>query len=74
MSDVAQLGFIGLGVMGSRMCRNLARKSRKPVIGFDVEPAKAAALADVGVRPAASAAEVVQATDMIFICVPYKCP
>ncbi|MGI9426545.1 MAG: NAD(P)-dependent oxidoreductase [Hyphomicrobiaceae bacterium] len=70
MSDVQQLGFIGLGVMGGRMCRNLARKSGKPVIGYDIDPAKAAALADVNVRAATSIAEVARNADMIFICVP----
>ncbi|OYW57574.1 MAG: hypothetical protein B7Z30_11230, partial [Rhizobiales bacterium 12-68-15] len=29
------IGFIGLGVMGEPMCRNLAQKSGRPVIGFD---------------------------------------
>jgi len=70
MSDVQQLGFIGLGVMGGRMCRNLARKSGKPVIGYDIDSAKAAALADVNVRAATSIAEVARNADMIFICVP----
>ena len=30
------LGFIGLGVMGEPMCRNLAVKSGQPVTAFDV--------------------------------------
>jgi 3-hydroxyisobutyrate dehydrogenase-like beta-hydroxyacid dehydrogenase len=29
------LGFIGLGVMGESMCRNLARKSGADVVAFD---------------------------------------
>ena len=40
MSDPATLGFVGLGVMGGRMCRNLAAKSGKSVIGYDVAPAR----------------------------------
>jgi len=28
------LGFIGLGVMGGRMCRNLARRSGRPIVGY----------------------------------------
>lgn len=70
MAAAAKLGFIGLGVMGGRMCRNLAQKSGKPVIAFDVDPAKAAALAAHGVTAAGSAAEVAQQADMIFMCVP----
>ena len=33
MNEPTALGFIGLGVMGGRMCRNLAEKSGKPVAG-----------------------------------------
>ncbi|MEM6499943.1 MAG: NAD(P)-binding domain-containing protein, partial [Pseudomonadota bacterium] len=49
MADVGKLGFIGLGVMGGRMCRNLAKKSGKPVIGFDVDTAKIEARKEDGV-------------------------
>ncbi len=34
-----RLGFIGLGVMGEPMCRNLAAKSGQPVLAFDVKKA-----------------------------------
>lgn len=67
---VQRLGYIGLGVMGSRMARNLARKSGLPVIGFDVDPAKVAALEVDGVEAAASIREVVEAADVVFLCVP----
>ncbi len=70
MADIERLGFIGLGVMGGRMCRNLASKSGKPVVGYDIEAEKAAALTDAGVTAATSIAEVVEAADMIFVCVP----
>ncbi|MBV9066755.1 MAG: NAD(P)-dependent oxidoreductase, partial [Methylobacteriaceae bacterium] len=30
-----EIGFIGVGVMGEPMCRNLAQKSGRPVIAFD---------------------------------------
>ena len=30
------IGFIGLGVMGEPMCRNLAAKSGEPIFGYDV--------------------------------------
>jgi 3-hydroxyisobutyrate dehydrogenase-like beta-hydroxyacid dehydrogenase len=70
MSDISRLGFIGVGVMGGRMCRNLAAKSGKPVTAHDVDMAKVAALADAGVQAAASIAEVIQAADLIFLCLP----
>jgi 3-hydroxyisobutyrate dehydrogenase-like beta-hydroxyacid dehydrogenase len=67
---VDKLGFIGLGVMGGRMCRNLMEKAGKPVVAFDVDPAKVAALGQHGVTPAGSVAEVAGEADMIFMCVP----
>ena len=70
MAVIERLGFIGLGVMGGRMCRNLATKSGKPVIGFDLDADKSAALSDAGVGAASSVAEVAEHSDMIFICVP----
>ena len=71
MTDVAgRLGFIGLGVMGGRMCRNLAVKSGLPVVAFDLDPSLARSLADAGVDAANSVAEVVARADIIFICVP----
>ena len=50
VSGPATLGFIGLGVMGGRMCRNLARKSVAPVIGYDVVPARIAECVGAGVE------------------------
>jgi 3-hydroxyisobutyrate dehydrogenase len=70
MATVDKLGFIGLGVMGGRMCRNLAEKAGKPVVAFDTDAAKAEALAKHGVAAASSVADLVQQVDMIFMCVP----
>ena len=70
MAAVEKLGFIGLGVMGGRMCRNLMEKAGKPVVAYDVDPAKAEALAKHGVTSAASIADLVREVDMIFMCVP----
>ncbi len=67
---IGRLGFIGLGVMGGRMCRNLARKSGLPVLAYDLDPTRAAALASAGVEAAASIADIVARADVIFICVP----
>lgn len=64
------LGFIGLGVMGGRMCRNLATKSGLPVIAFDLDASHVTALADVGVHAAGSIREVVEAADVVFLCLP----
>jgi hypothetical protein len=61
----ATLGFIGLGVMGAPMCRNLARRSGRAVLAFDARrPAPAEAVA------AASAAEVAARADIVFLSLP----
>ena len=64
------LGFVGLGVMGEAMCRNLARKSGARVVAYDVRPAPLAALASDGVTVAASAREVAAAAHTVFLCLP----
>ena len=66
----ATLGFVGLGVMGGRMCRNLARKSATPVIGYDVVPARIAECAGAGVGAGASVADVATRADIVFMCLP----
>ncbi|MEZ5855856.1 MAG: NAD(P)-dependent oxidoreductase [Hyphomicrobiaceae bacterium] len=68
--EAKMLGFVGLGTMGGRMCRNLAEKSKLPVIAFDIDAGKARALAKSGVTAAASVGEVVTQADIVFMCVP----
>src|SRR5438093_207248 len=64
------LGFIGLGVMGEPMCRNLARKSGAAVVACDQRAEPLAALARDGVAAAGSAGEVQARADLIFMCLP----
>lgn len=64
------LGFIGLGVMGAPMCRNLARKHPAPVHAFDLDKAMVEALAQAGAHPAASVTAVASAADIIFLSLP----
>src|SRR5262249_24073052 len=70
MSTTGRLGFIGLGVMGEPMCRNLARKSGLRVVAFDARREPLDALAYDGVAPAASAIDVVGQADIVFLCLP----
>jgi 3-hydroxyisobutyrate dehydrogenase-like beta-hydroxyacid dehydrogenase len=64
------IGFIGLGVMGEPMCRNLARKIGRPVIAFDVKPEPLQRLRDVGVTTGGTVAEVVGASDIVMMSLP----
>src|SRR5215467_11325634 len=70
MATAEVLGFIGLGVMGEPMCRNLARKSGATVVAFDERSTPLAALAADGVQAAASLAEVARRADIVFLCLP----
>ena len=57
MASTTVLGFVGLGVMGEPMCKNLAAKSGARVVAFDPRSAPLDALAPLGVERAASAAD-----------------
>ena len=70
MTTAGVLGFVGLGVMGEAMCRNLAKKSGATVVAFDEKPAPLAALAGDGVQAVVSLAEVARRAEIIFLCLP----
>ncbi|MDI5892308.1 NAD(P)-dependent oxidoreductase [Halomonas rhizosphaerae] len=62
-----RLGFIGIGLMGHPMTRRLL------AAGFDVTvwnrtPAKAAPLGEAGARVAGSIAELMEAVDVVLLC------
>ena len=64
------IGFIGLGVMGEPICRNLARKSGSSVVGFDRADAPLQRLAESGVTRAESLADLAKQCDVIFMALP----
>jgi 3-hydroxyisobutyrate dehydrogenase len=70
MPQYKAIGFIGLGVMGEPICRNLVKKSGAGVIVFDLSQQALARLRDEGAAVAASVAEVVNNSDIVFLCLP----
>jgi 3-hydroxyisobutyrate dehydrogenase len=64
------VGFVGLGVMGSRMARTLARAGHA-LGAFDIDPAKTRAVAEAGARAAGSAADVAQDSEVVFTSLPW---
>ncbi|MBG9386408.1 NAD(P)-dependent oxidoreductase [Caenimonas sp. DR4.4] len=70
MSTQRTIGFIGLGVMGEPMCRNLATKSGQRVLCHDLSPAPMQRLSEYGAQPCADVAELMQASDVVMICLP----
>jgi hypothetical protein len=67
---LSTIGFIGLGVMGEPMCRNLARKSGRPIVAFDLAPEPLARLKADGVASADCLASLAEASDVIFMALP----
>ncbi len=65
-----QVGFIGLGVMGEPMCRNLLQKSGAAVAALDRDPAPLERLAAQGVRAASGVAGVFAGSEVVFLSLP----
>jgi 3-hydroxyisobutyrate dehydrogenase-like beta-hydroxyacid dehydrogenase len=65
---VSTVGFVGLGLMGQGFTQRLAEKGH-PVVGFDIDDEKVRAATAWGVTLASSATEVVEAADVVLVCV-----
>ncbi len=70
MSSYKNIGFVGLGVMGEPICRNLVKKSGARVIAFDLAPDPLQRLHADGAAVAGSVAEVVAQGEIVFLCLP----
>jgi 3-hydroxyisobutyrate dehydrogenase-like beta-hydroxyacid dehydrogenase len=70
MSTQATIGFIGLGVMGGPMCRNMAVKHAGRVIALDLDPAANAILQDTKAEFVRSISAVASEADFIFLSLP----
>jgi 3-hydroxyisobutyrate dehydrogenase-like beta-hydroxyacid dehydrogenase len=70
MAQTRTIGFIGLGVMGEPICRNLLKKSGARVVAFDLAPEPLTRLRDEGADVAGSVADVVRQSDLVFLCLP----
>jgi 2-hydroxy-3-oxopropionate reductase len=68
MSNVT-LGFLGLGVMGGPMARNLV-KAGYPVVGFDTDERRLGNFAAIGGKPAMSLAEAGAGGEIVFLSLP----
>ena len=70
ISEYKTIGFIGLGVMGEPICRNLVKKSGRRVLAFDLSPEPLARLREEGAEIAGSVADVITQSDLLFLCLP----
>lgn len=69
MGDIKKIGFIGLGVMGEPMCRNLAVKQPIPVLAYDTQQAPLERLSSA-ISAAKSVGQVMREADLIFLSLP----
>lgn len=69
MSDIKRLGFIGLGMMGAAMVRNLMRSGYSFTV-FDIDPSKMEEFKGLGATAAASLSEVAQRSEVILSSLP----
>ncbi len=69
MNVSPQIGWVGLGSMGSRMAPNLLKKGYS-VTGFDIAPSRLSAAAARGIAEAPTLSELVSKSDAIFSMVP----
>lgn len=70
MSDDKTIGFIGLGVMGGPMCRNMATKHPGRVLAFDLSQDALAALGDTKAEPQGSVEGLAGECDIICLSLP----
>ena len=70
MTDNQTIGFVGLGVMGGPMCRNIAKKHAGRVLMLDREPAAIAALSDTKAEAVANLEALAAVADVIFLSLP----
>ena len=64
------VGFIGLGVMGEPMCRNLRVRGGYRVIASDLDGAPLKRLVGHGVEAGENAGAVVRGSDVVFVSLP----
>ncbi len=65
-----RIGFVGLGVMGAPMCRNLVRSGGHEVVVHDRRPEPVAALVEAGAVDAGSIAAACSEADLILLSLP----
>lgn len=65
-----KIGFVGLGVMGEPICRNIMQKSGGAMRVFDPNPAPVERLSDLGAEAAKSVADLAVTCDVLFLSLP----
>jgi len=66
---MAQIGFIGLGIMGKPMARNLLKAGHSLVV-YDIRPGPLADLREGGATPAASCSDAAARSEIVITMLP----
>lgn len=70
VSAFQHIGFIGLGVMGEPICRNLLTKSNIRTTVLDANPEPVMRLVEQGAQRATSRRELLETADIVFLSLP----
>ena len=70
LKEIKNIGFIGLGVMGSPMCKNLLKNKKWHIIVHDLDNSKEKELEKNGASIAKNLNELFNVADMIITCLP----
>ena len=70
MAQMDTIGFVGLGVMGGPMCRNIALKHPGRVLCFDLSDEATAALSDTKAEVMATVEQVAAEADILCLSLP----
>ena len=68
--EIKNIGFIGLGVMGSSMCKNLLKNKDWNVLVKDLDQNKERKLENLGAKIAEDIKEVFKLSDLVITCLP----
>ena len=67
---INKIGFVGLGVMGMSMFKNLAKFKELTLLGFDNDKTKLSNLKKMNLRQASNIEEIYKTNDLIITCLP----
>ena len=68
--EIKNIGFIGLGVMGSSMCKNLLKNKDWNILVKDLDQKKERKLENLGAKIAEDIKEVFKLSDLVITCLP----
>ena len=68
--EINIIGFVGLGVMGSSMCKNLLKNKEWQVLVKDLNPEIEKILKNNGAKIAQNIEQIFEESDLVITCLP----